>query len=143
MVIYTIKHNDAWKYLCHAILIWNIIPAISLHICVHEKFINCDWACKNRPSEYKNPRFFLSLLYHNYLYYHNNIFTTTAAFNGLSSAVYGNGILHSEWKILATIYIAQCNLYSHVWFLQAQSQLCLHTYIQNVYHNSNCLYIYL
>ena len=38
-----------------------------------------------------------------YLYYHNKIFITTAKFNGLSSAAYGNGLLYSEWKILAKI----------------------------------------
>ena len=41
--------------------------------------------------------------YLNYLYYCNKIFITTAEFNGLSSAAYGNGIAHSEQKILAKI----------------------------------------
>ena len=39
----------------------------------------------------------------NYLYYHNKIFGTTTESNGLSSATYGNGILHSEQKIVAKI----------------------------------------
>ena len=39
----------------------------------------------------------------NYSYYHNKIFLTTVEFNGLYSAAYKNGILHSEWKILAKI----------------------------------------
>ena len=54
----------------------------------------------------KNHRFLVCLLYHNlknYLYYYNKIFITTAEFNGLSSAGYGNGIVHSERKILAKI----------------------------------------
>ena len=38
-----------------------------------------------------------------YLYYCNKIFITTAEFKGLSSATYGNGIAHSERKILAEI----------------------------------------
>ena len=56
-------------------------------------------ACKNWPSEYVN---FLSLLYH-YLHYHHKIFITTAEFDGLSSAAYGDGILHSKWKTLVKI----------------------------------------
>ena len=43
------------------------------------------------------------LLYHNFLYYCNRIFITTAEFNGLSFATYGNGIAYSEQKILAKI----------------------------------------
>ena len=47
---------------------------------------------------------FFSLLYHNltttYLDYHNKVFITTAEFNGLSSAAYGNGIVHFKLKIL-------------------------------------------
>ena len=39
----------------------------------------------------------------NYLYYHNKILITTGEFNGLSSALYRNGILHSEREILAKI----------------------------------------
>ena len=39
----------------------------------------------------------------NYLYYWTKIFITTVEFNGLSSAAYGNGIAHSERKILAKI----------------------------------------
>ena len=45
-----------------------------------------------------------------YQYYHGYIakvnaktYITTAEFNGLSSAAYGNGIVHSERKILAKI----------------------------------------
>ena len=60
--------------------------------CMHESFICvicdlsrvyniCNCICKNRPCEYKT------------------IADSTAEFNGLSSAVYGNGILHSEQKI--------------------------------------------
>ena len=41
-----------------------------------------------------------------YLYYHDKIFTTTAELNGLSSAVYGNEILHWEQKILAKILLS-------------------------------------
>ena len=33
------------------------------------------------------------------------MFITTAEFNGLSYAAYGNGILHSEHKILAKTYL--------------------------------------
>ena len=43
--------------------------------------INCDQACKNRPSERKNRRFLACLLYHNLipkLYYYNKIFIITA-----------------------------------------------------------------
>ena len=43
-------------------------------------------------------RFIITI--NNYLYYCNKIFITTGKFNGLSSAGYGNGILHVEWKIL-------------------------------------------
>ena len=39
----------------------------------------------------------------NNLYYCNEIFITTAEFNGLSFAVYRNGIVHSERKIFAKI----------------------------------------
>ena len=39
----------------------------------------------------------------NYVYYCNKIFISTAEFNGLSSPAYGNGIAHSEQKILAKI----------------------------------------
>ena len=49
---------------------------------------------------------FLSLLYHNlanYLNYCNKVFITTAKFSGLSSAAYGNGMLHSDRKIVAKI----------------------------------------
>ena len=42
-------------------------------------------------------------LYSNYLYNYNQIFITTAEFNGLSSAAYGNGIVHLEQKILVKI----------------------------------------
>ena len=38
-----------------------------------------------------------------YLYYCNKLFITTAEFNGLSSAIYGNGIVYFERKILAKI----------------------------------------
>ena len=66
----------------------------------------CDWACKNQPCECKKSPIFsvfaVSYL-NNYLYYCNKIFITTAAFNGLSSAAYGNGIANSERKILAKI----------------------------------------
>ena len=48
---------------------------------------------------------FLSWLRHNYLYYSNKIFITTA---GLSSAAYRNGTLHSDRKIY--VYISKnCN----------------------------------
>ena len=40
---------------------------------------------------------FALLQLNSYLYYHNK---TTAEFNWLSFAAYGNGILHYEWKIL-------------------------------------------
>ena len=40
-----------------------------------------------------------------YLYYCNKIFITTAEFNRLSSAAYGNGILHYEWKIFVKIWL--------------------------------------
>ena len=39
----------------------------------------------------------------NYLYYQNKISITTAEFNGLSSEIHGNGIPHSEVKILAKL----------------------------------------
>ena len=39
----------------------------------------------------------------NGLYKHNKISVTTAEFNGLSSEIYGNGIPHSELKILLKI----------------------------------------
>ena len=55
--------------------------------------------------------------------YSNNIFITTAKFNGLSSPGYRNGILHFEWKILAEIRITRCNLHSVGQFKQAQSPL--------------------
>ena len=71
------------------ILLWNLM-LVSI----------CDQACKNRPCEHKDHQF-SCLLYHKFLYYHNKIFITTAEFNGLSSAVYRNGILHYKWKILA------------------------------------------
>ena len=61
--------------------------------------------------------------FNNYLYYSNNIFITTAKFNGLSSPDYRNGILHSEWKLLAEIRITPCNLHSIGQFKQAQSQI--------------------
>ena len=53
----------------------------------------------------KNRRFLACLLNHNLitLYNCNKIFITTAEFNGLSSAAYRNGIVHSEQKILAKI----------------------------------------
>ena len=34
------------------------------------------------------------------------MFLTTAEFNGLCSAAYRKGILHSEWKILAKIKLS-------------------------------------
>ena len=49
--------------------------------------------------------FALSYL-NNYLYYHNKILTTTVDFKRLSSASYRNGILHADWKILATIELS-------------------------------------
>ena len=52
----------------------------------------------------KNHRFLACLLYHNLtIYYCSKIFITTAEFNMLSSAAYGNGIVHSERKILVKI----------------------------------------
>ena len=63
--------------------------------------------CENRPCERKKSPILACLLYHNlitiYTSYYNKIFVTTAEFNGLSSAAYGNGIVHSERKILAKI----------------------------------------
>ena len=41
------------------------------------------------------------MTYNNHLYCSNKIFINTVEFNGLSSVAYGNGILHSERKILA------------------------------------------
>ena len=49
----------------------------------------CDRACENRPCEHKKSPIFSVL--------------AVAEFNELSSAAYRNGILHSEWKILAKI----------------------------------------
>ena len=68
--------------------------------------IICDWACKNRPSEHKKlpifSMFAVSKL-NNCLNHCNKIFIVTVNFNGLSSVAYGNGIVHSEQKILAKI----------------------------------------
>ena len=55
--------------------------------------------------EHKNCWFCSSLLYPNYWYNCNKTFITTAEFNGLSSAAYRNGILHSERKILSQIQL--------------------------------------
>ena len=56
----------------------------------------------------KNCLFFPSLLYHNLrTVYTNTIkFVTTVEFNELSSEIYGNGIPHSELKILAIIQLS-------------------------------------
>ena len=58
----------------------------------------------------KNRQFLSSLHYHNsitiYTSYHNKILITTVEFNGLSSAAYRNGKMHSEWKILANIELS-------------------------------------
>ena len=40
------------------------------------------------------------------LYCHNKVLITTAKFNGLSSAAYRNGLLHSELKISAKIELS-------------------------------------
>ena len=52
-------------------------------------------------------QFLVCLLYHNlianYLYYCNKMFIIIVEFNGLSSAAYGNEIVHSEQKILAKV----------------------------------------
>ena len=62
-----------------------LIPVVSVTM--------SDQACENKPCEHKNSDFFI-------LYWHNKIFTTTAEFNGLSSAIFSNGILRLELKIL-------------------------------------------
>ena len=76
-----------------------------MHVVEYLK-IKCDRACENRPCEHKkSPIFsvFVASSLNNYLYYCNKIFITTAEFNGLSSATYGNEIVHLEQKILAKI----------------------------------------
>ena len=58
-----------------------------------------DQACENRHvSTKKSPIFtvFAVSYLNNYYIYCNKTFITTAAFNGLFSAAYGNGIAHSE-----------------------------------------------
>ena len=60
----------------------------------------------------KSPISFVLAL-NNYLYYYNQIFATTAQFNGLSSAACRNGILHSKGKICTNKNRKQCNLCSH------------------------------
>ena len=57
-----------------------------------DKFVYiCDQACENQPSEHEEITDFSSLLYHNlrnnYLYYHNEIFITTAEFSLLQNLI--------------------------------------------------------
>ena len=68
----------------------------------------CDQACKiNHLSAKKLPIFFIcSLITYKYLYQQNKIPITTAEFNGLSYEIYGNGITHSELKIIVKIYLS-------------------------------------
>ena len=61
-------------------------------------------------------------LFNNYLCCCNTFFITAAKFNGLYSAADGNGILHSEWKIISKA-LTQCNLHSHGWFSQTRSHV--------------------
>ena len=53
----------------------------------------------------KNCWYFLYLLHYNLITIYTNTIPTTAEFNGLSSAIYRNRILHSELKILAKIQL--------------------------------------
>ena len=86
------------------------------------------WGCTNLTIwVQKSPNFVL--LYHNlitiiFILTHQNLFTS-AEFNGLSSAIYRNEMLHSVLKVLATKNITWCNFRSHGLFSQAQSQICI------------------
>ena len=53
----------------------------------------------------------------------HKIFITNAEFNGLSSAIYRNEILHSQLNILVKISLHVICTYSHGWFLQVWSQI--------------------
>ena len=58
----------------------------------------CDWSCKNQQCECIIIIDFPTLFYHNLQTIYTNttkLFTTTAEFNGLSSAIYASGIPHS------------------------------------------------
>ena len=86
----------------------------------------CDWACKSNHRNAKKSPMLSSLFYHNLPTNGTNkiatIFITIAEFDGLSSKVYTNGILLSQLKILAKIYVTLCNL--HTWFIfQARSHV--------------------
>ena len=127
-VLFSLKDEDKISHYCiivlgistlgTSVLLWWLYKELAKHfsgkdkydlegayVCMYMHKI-CDLACKNRLSEHKKLPILACLLCHilnNYLYYCNIIFITTAEFNGLSSAAYKNGIVHSERKMLVKI----------------------------------------
>ena len=111
---------------------------------LNNTFTKYDWACKNQPYDCKIIADFFVFV----LSWFSNCLPNTVKYLPLAPNKIGMllssqiGILHPKLKVLAKIYVAQCNLHSHDWLSQDWSQIITLTicYVEML-HNQVTIYI--